>query len=474
MFPRPTSSVRRALLVVCALVAPAAQAAAAAASQPSAPPGHATPTRPNVLLILVDDLNTRLSAYGHSEVRTPNIERLAERGRRFDRSYNQFPICNPSRASLLSGWRPQRTGVWSNRTPPGPKLEKATLLQDHFRSHGYLTVRVGKIYHVEEQFGWDLEEDPDYAPGKAPVDQLEPQEWTAEAMFAAKWAATDNLDGEEPDGRAARRAAELMSQSREQPLFMAVGLVSPHGPWVAPKRYFDMYPEEQMWLPPVVEGDLDDVPLTAMKRGAEPRIPKDKRRFALAAYSACVSFMDAQLGVILDTLDHLDLWDETVVVLVGDNGIHRGEHGIWKKNSLFEVSSRVPMVIAAPGLRYRGVASRSLVELVDIYPTLVELCGLPDVEGLEGTSLVPVLLDPSRRVKTAAFTYSERGGTLATSVRTERYRHTRWPNGTAELYDHAIDPGEIVNLADDPAYAEVVAELRGLVEAGYRKAQIEP
>ena len=203
-----------------------------------------------------------------------------------------------------------------------------------------------------------------------------------------------------------------------------------------------------------------------MNRGSDPVIPAGKRRMAIAAYSACVSFMDAQLGLILDALDQGDLWDDTVVVVVGDNGIHRGEHGIWKKNSLFEVSSRVPLFIAAPGTQQPGVATDSLVELVDIYPTLVELAGMPTVEGLDGLSLVPVLLDPKRSVKAAAFTYSERGGDrLATSVRTGRYRYTLWPSGEAELYDHERDPHEHVNLASDPDHSTVVEEMRTLVRS---------
>ena len=421
---------------------------------------------PDVLLIIVDDLNTRLSAYGNDAVATPSLERLARRGLRFDRAYNQFPICNPSRASLMSGWRPSRTRVWSNKTPAAASLSEATLLQDHFRANGYFTARVGKIYHHEEGFDWDLAEYFEWAAGKKPTESLEPPEWSADGFFAAKWAATENRDDEEPDGRAARRAVELLEQARDQPLFMAVGFVRPHGPWVAPKRYYEMYPEEEMQLPPTVEGDLEDVPRIAMNRGSDPVIPDGKRRMAIAAYSACVSFMDAQLGLILDALDRGDQWDDTVVVVVGDNGIHRGEHGIWKKNSLFEVSSRVPLFIAAPGVRDPGAATDSLVELVDIYPTLVDLAGLPMVDGLDGTSLVPVLLDPTQTVKTAAFTYSERGGdTLATSVRTKRYRYTLWPSGEAELYDHELDPHEHVNLALDPEHSTVVEEMQALIRS---------
>jgi iduronate 2-sulfatase len=428
--------------------------------------------RPNVVLVVVDDLNTRLDAYGHPEVKTPGLDRLVTQGRRFDRAYCQFPICNPSRASFMSGWRPEKTLVWSNRTPPAPKLEGATLLQDHFHAHGYLTVRIGKVYHFEDKFRWDLTEDFEYSPDTEP-DLEEPEVRTAEAIFDSKWLATDNPDQAEPDGWAARRAVELLGQHQRQPVFMVVGFDRPHGPWIAPRRYFDMYPEASMVLPSETRKDLDDVPLTAMMRGAEPMIPHDRERKALSAYSACVTFMDAQLGVLLDGLDRLGLRERTVVVVTGDNGIHRGEHGIWKKNSLFEVSCQVPLVIAAPGLKQPGVPTEALVELVDLYPTLTDLAGLPRPPGLDGVSLVPLLADPARRVKTAAFTYSERMGTLAVSVRTDRYRFTRWPNGTAELYDHASDPHELTNLADDPAEAETVARLQGVIDAGPAKARVE-
>jgi iduronate 2-sulfatase len=443
----------------------------ACASDQAAPDRPTSTARPNVLLIVADDLNTRLSAYGHPEVKTPGLDRLAVEGRRFDRAYCQFPICNPSRASLMSGWRPERTLVWSNRTPPAAGLRGATLLQDHFRAHGYLTVRLGKVYHFEEPFRWDLAEEFEYAPGTEP-ELEEPETRTAEAIFESKWLVTDNKDQDEPDGWVARRAVELLRQPRRQPVFMAVGFTRPHGPWIAPRLYFDMYPEGSLSLPEAPEDDLADVPLTAMKRGAEPMIPHHRQRSALSAYSACVSFMDAQLGVILNGLDELGLWDNTIVVVMGDNGIHRGEHGIWKKNSLFEVSCQVPLLIAAPGLVRRGVATDALVELVDLYPTLAELSGLPRPPGLDGVSLAPLLIDPTRRVKTAAFTYSERMGTLATSVRTDRYRFTRWPNGTAELYDHLEDPEEHTNLAGDPAFAATVAELQAVIDAGPGKVRV--
>jgi uncharacterized sulfatase len=427
---------------------------------------------PNVLLVVVDDLNTRLDAYGHPEVKTPSLDRLVTQGRRFDRAYCQFPICNPSRASLMSGWRPERTLVWSNRTPPAPKLEGATLLQDHFHAHGYFTVRIGKVYHFEDKFRWDLAEDFEYAPDAEP-ELEEPEVRTAEAIFHSKWLATDNPDQAEPDGRAARRAVELLGEHQRQPVFMVLGFSRPHGPWIAPRRYFDMYPEASMVLPSETRKDLDDVPLTAMMRGAEPMIPHDRERKALSAYSACVTFMDAQLGVLLDGLDRLGLRERTVVVVTGDNGIHRGEHGIWKKNSLFEVSCQVPLVIAAPGLKQPGVPTEALVELVDLYPTLTDLAGLPRPPGLDGVSLLPLLDDPARWVKAAAFTYSERMGTLAVSVRTDRYRFTRWPNGTAELYDHASDPHELDNQAEDPDQAETVATLQAVIDAGPEKARVE-
>lgn len=443
-----------------------------AVSQPAPPAAVSQPAlvapRKNVVLVVADDLYWKIGAYGHPEVRTPNLERLAARGRRFDAAYNQYPLCNPSRTSLMTGWRPERTHVWGNAEPPRPKLEDAVPLQEHFKAQGYFTARLGKIFHgpFETQFKWDLAED---APDMPEADIGDDE------TFAARLIPTDRDDAGEPDGQSARRAAQVIEDNRQRPFFVAVGFLRPHGPWMAPRRYFDMYPPGTMTLPPLVPGDLDDVPRVAWKRGAEPPIPASRRKEALAAYYACVTFMDAQLGVILDTLDRLALWDTTVVVFVSDHGIQRGEHGMWRKNVLFEESAKVPLVVAAPQVRQPGVSTAGLVEMVDVYPTVADLAGLPLSAPVDGLSLRPQLEDPAARVKEAAFTVSHRGRRLGRSVRTARYRYTWWRPDAAELYDHQTDPGEHHNLARDPRHRETVARLKRLIEeaAGEKLTSLE-
>jgi uncharacterized sulfatase len=407
------------------------------------------PDRPNVLLVLADDLSFRIGLYGEGP-RTPNLERLARRGRRFDRAYCQYPLCSPSRTSLLTGWRPERTQVWGNLRPPREMVAGATPLQEHFEANGYFTARVGKVYHsrYEDEFRWSTVVDTyDEAPEEGP---------------AAAWGPSGRRDEEEPDGRAARRTVELLEARRAKPFFIAVGFLKPHDPWVVPEKYFAMYPKEAVALPPVPEGER----VMGARLGAATEMSAEQGRSALAAYSASVTFMDAQLGLILDAMDRRKLWDDTVVLFLGDNGFHVGEHGIFGKMTLFEESARVPLVIALPGQARPGEPTTRLVELVDVYPTLVELCGVPRVEGLAGRSLVPLLRSPEAPGKGAAFTTRKAGASrrgLASSVRTERYRYTEWPEQGPELYDHDEDPEERRNLASEPSQVATIRELKDLL-----------
>jgi uncharacterized sulfatase len=434
-------------------LAVAAPLAAAACAGGSAPPA---PARPNVLLVIADDLNVHLGTYG-KPVQTPNIDRLARLGRRFDAAYAQFPLCNPSRASLLFGRHPDRTRVWDNDVRPGERLGNAPTLERVFREAGYFTARLGKVYHFDQDFRWDLAEDP--RPDAAVVDAAGQPRRRRKVLFEDKWEASPLPDAELPDGHSARRAAQLLAERGGRPFLLAVGFVRPHGPWIAPQRYFELYPESRVVLPSYPEDELDDVPDMAVASGAEPRIPAEERARAYAAYAACVSFVDAQLGVMLEALDRHDLWRNTVVILLGDHGIHRGEHGLWRKNTLFEESARVPLVVAAPGLREPGKPTSQLVELADVFPTLLELAGLPPDRELDGVSLVPLLRDPAHAVRRAALTMTEREGRLAVSVRSERYRLNLWPDGSRELYDHAQDPEERNNRAGDESMAGAIAQL---------------
>ncbi len=386
-----------------------------AAPPPAQPPPARAGKGPNVLLIVLDDLTVHLGCYGYP-VKTPNIDRLARLGRRFDRAYAQVAMCSPSRMSFMTGWRPERLNLWNNTTNPWDHAKGAVPLQEHFHAHGYYTARVGKVYHGKwnERSAWDLSES-DVTPA-SPIPPATPEEARAAAGFEADgdaegdisrfWLATDNKDEDEPDGRRARRVATLLGEHRPQPFFIALGFAKPHLRWVAPRKYFDMYSADQIAVAPAPPGDAEDIPAIAIANGALERpglflsgkqgdFDEAARRRAVAAQYACVSFVDAQVGVVLDALDRAKLWDDTVVVLLGDHGFHLGEHGLWRKDTLFEEAARAPLIVVAPGDRKRGTATRSLAELLDLYPTLTDLAGLPRPAGLQGTSLVPLIDEPT-------------------------------------------------------------------------------
>jgi uncharacterized sulfatase len=453
------------------------------AHRAAAPPGSkGASRRPNVLLVILDDLSVRLGSYGYP-VRTPNIDRLAALGRRFERAYAQVPMCSPSRMTLMTGWGARRLQVWSNATDPWPKAAGATLLQELFRRNGYYTARLGKVYHGRWNRGasWDLSEDDVGSP--APIMEEEPPpEGTVERF----WRATDDDDADLPDGRRVRRAAELLSRARDRPFFIAVGIAKPHLRWVAPRKYFDLYSPQGIVLPPEPPDDRQDVPLIAVTNsplefpgetlgGIPPDFGERDRRRAIAAHYACVSFADAQVGVLLDALDRSRLWDDTIVVLLGDHGFHLGEHGLWRKDTLFEESVHTPLIVVAPGMPSRGSATRGLVDLTDVYPTLADLAGIPAPAGLEGTSLRPLLDDAGGPGKPAVMSFRRsEAPRLGRSLRTEGYRFTEWPDGSRELYDLASDPGEGVNLAADPRFVATVERLQRLLHAMARRAADVP
>jgi iduronate 2-sulfatase len=432
-------------------------------SQPLAAPKDAQPG-PNVLLVVVDDLGTRLGCYGNPAVRSPNVDALARRGTRFDRAYCQYPFCNPSRTSFLSGRRPETTRIFDNCTPPRATIGGLTFWPEHFRQNGYFTVRVGKVAHqrFEDTVMWDVSEDFETSGGGG-------TRCAKDGNGPMRWRATKRGDAQEPDGRVARRVVQLLEQNKDKKFFVAAGFRKPHLPLVAPKRYFDMYPHESIALPSVVAGDLADVPEIAITRNRKNDALTDtEKRRAIAAYYACTTFVDAQIGLILDALDRLELADDTIVVFFGDHGFHLGEHGLWGKNTMFEESTRIPLIISIPGKAAGAVASQ-FVEAVDLYPTLSDLCGLPAPQGTEGTSFAPLFDDPGRAWKTAVFANVFRpASTLGRSVRTARYRYTEWGSvGAAELYDLETDPGETTNLAADFAHAPIRAELQNVLRAGW-------
>lgn len=435
--------------------------------------------RPNVLLIAVDDMNNDLGCYRHPRVQSPNIDRLASLGVKFERAYCQYPVCNPSRVSMLSGRRPDTTRIFDLETPPRTHLKDVVFLPQYFRQHGYRTEHIGKIFHTGPAFedppSWDVEtrETGKHPPESAVIRSAKisrPQKYNIE------WNVLRSSDAETADGVVARQSSQRLKElaAAGQPFFLAVGFRRPHAPYAAPQKYFDMYPPAS--IPPLAEppGHLSKIPAAAFTYpvGTTP-ISADERAQCVSAYYACISFVDAQIGLLLAALDENKLWNNTIVVFYSDQGYHLGEHGgMWHKMSVFEESARVPLIVVAPGSQARGKACQRLVELVDIYPTLVDACGLPAVTGLEGASLKPLLADPQAPGKPAAYTQVLRGKIQGRSVRTERWRYTEWDEGRegTELYDHASDPREYVNLAGDARWAEVRSELAQQLRAKHSAA----
>jgi uncharacterized sulfatase len=456
--------------------------ALAAWVMPARAPAKDTPPRPNVLLILSDDLAVTLGAFGHPVAVTPNLDALARRGVRFDRAYCQFPHCNPSRASMMSGLRPNSTGVTGNADNLYNNVPGIVTLPRLFRQHGYVTARSGKIFHLGVPSGDQSMDDPEAWDFGRPFADERPYPASRESVVKVKTGKKEGLPWEEIpgdddrliDGQIAKTAIDWLEQrDRSKPFFLAVGFHRPHLPFVAPEKYFDLYPMDKITLPNEPADDDGDIPFPA-RNGAvgqyDMTATPEQRRAAIRAYLATVSYMDAQAGRVLDVLKRMAVADNTIIVFTGDHGWHLGEHGLWHKRSLFEESARVPLIVHAPGAKANGRASGSLAELVDVYPTLCDLAGVPAPAVLEGKSLRPVLADPAAVLHEGAFTQARRGANAANwgrSVRTLKWRCTEWDEGRngVELYDHVNDPHEYTNLASDSRYAGVLKELRATLAA---------
>lgn len=429
----------------------------------------------NVLFIAVDDLNNELGCYGSSVVKSPNIDRLAARGVRFDRAYTQFPLCSPSRSSLLTGRRPDVTGIYELQTHFRKNLPDVVTLPQLFKNNGYHSARVGKIFHygvpgqigtngLDDSVSWTQRINPI---GHDKVDEASITNVTPDRGLgsALSWRVENTPDEEQTDGKVATEAIRILEQRKDEPFFLAVGFYRPHTPYVAPARYFDLYPSEKIKLAEERPNDLDDIPEAALfTKPPHWGVSEDDRHQAQRAYYASISFMDAQVGRVLDALERLKLSDKTIIVLWSDHGYNLGQHGQWMKQSLFENSARVPLIVAAPGLK-KNSSSKRTVELLDVYPTLAELAQLK-VDGPEGKSFAKLLKDPGAEWNKPAYTQVRRNTIMGRSVRTERWRYTEWDEGRAgvELYDHDSDPGEYNNLAKDPKYGERVKELSSLLK----------
>ncbi len=465
----------------------------------------AQPPRPNVLLILVDDLKPSFNAYGASWVHSPNLDRLASRGLRFDRAYCNQAVCAPSRNNLMTGSRSTSLGIYSLGTNFRKAEPEAVTLPQHFMKHGWRAEGIGKVFHVghgnvNDAASWSVP----FLPDKV-VDYVLPESTGGkltreEAYFSnqklgqnhelprgAAWEKADVNDDAYADGRIALEGIKRLQQAKErqQPFFLALGFTKPHLPFCAPTKYWELYdpaqlPQAKFPTPPA------DAPRYAGKGLLElnqyqpvpqdPPLSDELSRTLVHGYYAALSYMDAQVGRVIDELDRLGMATNTIIVVWGDHGYHLGDHGFWTKHTNYEEANRIPLIVVAPGVVRPGTTTKALAETVDIFPTLAELAGLPAPGGpqpIDGMSLVPVLKDPARSVKAHVYHVFPRGvrgkELLGRAIRTERYRLVEWKEAGApassaeyELYDYAADPLEKQNLAQQQP--EVVAQLKARLD----------
>lgn len=469
----------------------------------------------NVLFIASDDMSSDLNAFGNPAVHTPNIDRLAEMGVVFNQAYNQAPLCAPSRASLMTGYLPDKTKVYDLGPTFREALPDAVTLAQMYKDNGYYTCRIGKIFHqgVPSDIGHAGHDDEaSWTTTYNPIGKDKTDEYmlVADAPSLGNYLAMDCNDDELTDAISANVALSIMRQrsgnthvsayggyreegrASTQPFFMAVGFYRPHIPYMAPKKYFDMYPLEDIQLAEFPENDWDNKPLAAANMWPpNAGSTEEQQKRAIQAYYACITFIDAQIGKFLDGLEEFGLMDNTIIVFWSDHGYNLGEHGQWQKQTLFEKTAKQPLLISVPGYS-KGVSTDAIVQMVDIYPTLAEITDFDAPDDLVGHSLIPLLEDPDAEWDYPAFTIQARTVNprapegqynysfnpnvrssnptiFGRSIRIKRYRYTEWDEGNAgvELYDYETDPNEFVNLATDPQYSDLVKELSEKLHASY-------
>lgn len=481
-------------------------------------------SRPNVLFIASDDMSSALNAFGNPAVHTPNFDRLARMGVVFNRAYNQSPLSGPSRASIMTGYRPDRIGVHDLSGKFRHAVPEAVTLPELFKNNGYYTCRIGKIFHagVPSEIGLPGSDDPQsWTNAYNPVGRDRTDEGLLVGnVILGTWLALDCNDNEMTDGISANLAISILRSRHSnvgsayggparknapprranQPFFMAVGFYRPHIPYIAPQKYFDMYPDVE--VPENFEKEWATKP--ALARNVDPwnaGASEEECKDAIRAYYASISFVDAQVGKLLDALEELDLIDNTVIVFWSDHGYMLGEHGLWQKQNLFENTARQPLLIYAPGYS-GGKPCNGIVEMIDIYPTVAEIAGLKAPEDIDGKSLVSLLKDPGLKWDYPAFTQQARtlisqgsntprmGGSglftfnpmlndrnttvFGRTIRVDRYRYTEWNEGHdgVELYDYQNDPEEHVNRANDPEFKLIADELSAKLRSSYDKEKI--
>ena len=411
--------------------------------------------RPNVLFIALDDLNHWVGYLGRNkQTKTPNIDRLAERGVRFTHSYCAAPVCNPSRAALMSGVRPSTSGVYENDDDWRGVIPPEYSLISTFRKAGYYTAGAGKIYHGS----YDRKEEWDDYLGRVPGD---PKPTGDTGVGGIKFARLQAKDEDFVDYKTVSYGIEQLQRKHDKPFLLTIGLHKPHMPWNVPQKYFDMHPLDQIELPPTKEGDLEDLPPAAV-RMARPEgdhkamLDSGRWKEAVQAYLATISFADAQIGRLMEALDQSDYADNTIVVLWGDHGWHLGEKQHWRKFALWEEATRSPLLWVAPGVTKPGSVSERTVDFMSIYPTLTDLAGIETPSHVEGKSIRALLENPDAEWAQPALTTYNFGNH---AIRTEGWRYIRYANGDEELYDEVEDPMEWTNLAEKPEFAAKKAEL---------------
>jgi iduronate 2-sulfatase len=457
---------------------------------------------PNVLFIAVDDLRPALGSYGDTVAISPNIDRIASQGTVFNRAYCQLAVCGPSRLSLLSGRRPDTIRVWDLSTHFRETFPDLVTLPQHFKNHGYHTRSIGKIYHgsgapMKDPPSWSVEPLYDYG-RKHEWRYASPENRAVVALKREASEGEDVPDNTFVDGIVCDAALEALDtyKSSQNPFFLGVGFRKPHLPFVAPKRYWDLY--DRADIPkPVSNTHPKGAPEYALRTWHEiegytdipekiSEITPEKIQELRHGYYACISYIDTLVERLLDRLEELELAQNTIVCLWGDHGFHLGEQGLWTKANNYELAARVPLIISTPRQASRGKACNAIVELVDLYPTLAEFCNLEVGSELEGHSLIPLLDDVNLPWKRAAFSqfprnfteikHKRHGDVMGYTIRTDRFRYIQWKEWvsgkivTQELYDHQTDPNEMNNIAVNPEYSAILANHQSQLEAGWKGA----
>lgn len=468
---------------------------------------HAAPAKWNILFLAADDMRPQLGCYGDKIVKSPNLDRLAERGMVFNRAFCQQALCSPSRISLLSGRRPATTGIHQIGPALRDTMPDITTLPQHFKNNGWHTRSLGKIYHIgiDDPASWSVESFvsrmPRYGPeGVAAVEKRRkdyvksntkpPQKGEGAVIYAGPAFEAPEVDDDAlTDGGTTIEGIKVLKElalKPEQPFFLAIGFANPHVPWVSPKKYWDLYNPADLKLPDN-QYKPKDAPDFAAQSGADfywyGNVPKDRKitpefgRQCLHGYLAAISYVDNCVGRILNELDRLGLREKTIVIFWGDHGYYMGEHGWWgAKHNNYEGATRAPLIVSVPGLNPLKRHTDALAEFVDIYPSLAELAGLPLTPGLEGMSFAPLLSNPDFKRNKFAFSEYPKGGNQGTAMRTDRYRYVEWKDKEGkmvarELYDHQADPQENVNLANQASQSATLDELARTMQTEFKSGR---